>query len=197
MSVEAVQGPAEVRKSSVLDKSVETEEEKMRIIKCDRCGKEIPDTQEQVGYVEINLRDIGTGDFIDENPFENWDLCDDCLREIHECITMPPGKKAKFEEIIESVDAGKKTKETTKKKKTFPGSGPSIDVGKAQVLRDAGWSVANIAAELKTTETTVYKWTHAPEPKKKKPLEWAESEPYIGPEDKTALDGKYREGAEE
>ena len=168
----------------------------MRIIKCDRCGKEIPDTQEQVGYVEINLRDIGTGDFIDENPFENWDLCDDCLREIHECITMPPGKKAKFEEIIESVDAGKR-KTKNPKNAGRKDQGPSIDVGKAQVLREAGWSVANIAAELKTTETTVYKWTHAPEPKKKKPLEWAESEPYIGPEDKTALDGKYREGAEE
>ena len=67
------------------------------------------------------------------------------------------------------------------KKKPFPGSRPSIDVGKAQALRDAGWSVKQIAAELKTSEPTVRKWTYEPEETKKvRPHEWAEHEPVLG-----------------
>ena len=178
-----------------------------RIIKCDRCGAEIDQTRGTVGYVALCAQDIKTNEISDDNPFENWDLCDACMQTINACIrgvkTVLETDEAvltqeeKFEKILESADAGKKAKEAPKKKKPFPGSGPSIDVGKAQVLREAGWSVANIAAELKTTETTVYKWTHAPEPKKPKPHEWAEHEPYIGPGAKTMLDGKYREGAED
>lgn len=178
-----------------------------RIIRCDRCGAEIDQTRGTVGYAALCARDIKTDDVSADNPFENWDFCDACMQAINACIRGAKivletdeaalTQEEKFEKILESADAGKKAKETLKKKKTFPGSGPSIDVGQAQALRDAGWPVKKIAEELKTTEPTIRRWTHAPEPKKPKPHEWAEREPYIGPGAQTMLDGKYREGAED
>ena len=147
----------------------------MRIIKCDRCGATIPNVSDNVGYIAINLRDVDTDELVDSNPFEHWDICEDCLKAIHVFITQPKAdKEKKFEEILESADAGKK-------KKPYPGSGPTIDVKKAQALRDAGWSVKKIAAELKTSMPTVRKWTHEPEETKKvRPHEWAEHEPMLG-----------------
>lgn len=156
----------------------------MRIIKCDRCGAEIDQAHGTVGYVAMCAQDIRTGDVSDDNPFEGWDFCDNCMQAIHDCIKDP--KSGKFEEILDSGDA-------SKKKKPFPGSGPSIDVEKAQALRDAGWSVKQIAAELKTSEPTVRKWTREPEPKKVRPHEWAEHEPVLGKNSvprKEAADGK-------
>lgn len=141
----------------------------MRIIKCDRCGAEIDQARGTVGYVAMCAQDIRTGDVSDDNPFEGWDLCDSCMQEIHDVIAKPA------------------------KKKPYPGSGPSIDVEKAQALRDAGWSVKLIAAELETSEPTVRKWTHEPEPKKVRPHEWAEREPLLGKDSvprKEAADGK-------
>lgn len=155
-----------------------------RIIRCDRCGAEIDQTRGTVGYVVIGARDIKTDDVSDDSPYENWDFCDACMQAINAFVCSNEQKPQPNEQ-------------KPQKKKTFPGSGPSIDVGQAQALRDAGWPVKKIAEELKTTEPTIRRWTHAPEPKKPKPHEWAEHEPYIGPGAKTMLDGKYREGAED
>lgn len=144
----------------------------MRIIKCDRCGAEIDQKRGTVGCVAICAQNIRTGDVSDDNPFKGWDLCDSCTREIHEFIKTDP-KEKKFERILESVDAGKK-------KKPYPGSGPTFDVDKAQALRDAGWPLTKIAKEVGVSDVTVSHWTHAPEPKQAKPHEWAEHEPVLG-----------------
>ena len=152
----------------------------MRIIKCDRCGAEIDQARGTVGYVAMCAQDIRTGDVSDDNPFEGWDLCDSCMQEIHDFVRSNEQKPLPNEQ-------------KPQKKKPFPGSGPSIDVDKAQALRDAGWSVKQIAAELKTSEPTVRKWTHEPEPKKARPHEWAEHEPVLGKDAvkrKEAADGK-------
>ena len=148
----------------------------MRLIKCDRCGCEIPKEQDYVGFIGVMLKDAKTGELFEDNPFEDWDICDDCLREIDTFINKPKVKQEKFEKILDSVDAGKKA--PTEKKKYVP----KFDVGKAQALRDRGWSIVKIAQEMKVSEPTIIKWTHpAPEPKKPKPLEWAEHEPDLNP----------------
>lgn len=139
----------------------------MRIIKCDRCGREMdPKEYENAGYVKIVWRSLWTSTEESDNEFEDWDLCEPCVDKITEFIKAEPKKDAEPEKKLP--------------KKPYPGSGPSIDVKKAQALRDAGWSVKKIAAELKTSEPTVRKWTHEPEPKKAKPHEWAEHEPMLG-----------------
>jgi len=152
----------------------------MRLIKCDRCGAEIDQARGTVGYVAMCAQDIRTGDVSDDNPFEGWDFCDSCMQAIHEFVCSN-----------EQIPLPNEQK--PQKKKPFPGSGPSIDVEKAQALRDAGWSVKLIAAELETSEPTVRKWTHEPEPKKVRPHEWAEHEPVLGKTTvprKEAADGK-------
>ena len=142
----------------------------MRIIKCDRCGAEIDQTRGTVGYVAMCAQDIRTGDVSDDNPFEGWDFCDNCMQAIHDCIKDP--KEKNHEEILNSVDAGKK--------KPAKAAVKEWDKDKAQALRDAGWPLTKIAKEVGVSDVTVAKWTHAPEPKQAKPHEWAEHEPVLG-----------------
>lgn len=155
----------------------------MRIIKCDRCGAEIDQARGTVGYVAMCAQDIRTGDVSDDNPFEDWDFCDNCMQAIHDCIKDP--KSGKFEKILDSVDAGKK--------KPVKPAVKEWDRDKAQALRDAGWPLTKIAKEVGVSDVTVGKWTHAPEPKQVKPHEWAEHEPVLGKTTvprKEAADGK-------
>ena len=187
----------------------------MRIIKCDRCGAEIDQARGTVGYVAMCAQDIRTGDVSDDNPFEGWDFCDSCMQEIHDFVCsneqkpLPNEQKPLSNEQkplsneqkplpneqkpLSNEQKPLPNEQKPQKKKPFPGSGPSIDVEKAQALRDAGWSVKQIAAELETSEPTVRKWTHEPEPKKVRPHEWAEREPLLGKDSvprKEAADGK-------
>lgn len=158
----------------------------MRLIKCDRCGRVMdPKEYENTGYVKVVWRSMWVGKDESLNPFEDWDLCEPCIDKIIDFVRQDP-KEKKFEQILDSVDAGKK-------KKPYPGSGPTFDVKKAQALRDAGWSLTKIAKEVGVSDVTVAHWTHAPEPKQAKPLEWAEREPDIGKaavQRKEAADGE-------
>ena len=57
------------------------------------------------------------------------------------------------------------------------------DYGAAQALRDAGWKVKAIAAELGITENMVYDHTHAPRKKRKYALEFStDQDPTKSPE---------------
>lgn len=57
------------------------------------------------------------------------------------------------------------------------------DYGAAQALRDAGWKVKAIAAELGISENMVYDHTHAPTKKRKYALEFnTEQDPTRSPE---------------
>ena len=58
-----------------------------RIIRCDRCGAEIDQGRGTVGYVALCAQDIRTGDVSDDNFFESWDFCDDCMQTIIACVT--------------------------------------------------------------------------------------------------------------
>lgn len=153
----------------------------MRMIKCDRCGAIIPKSQDSVGYIAVNMRDIDTDDLVENNPFEHWDLCDGCMKAIHAFITKPGAKTEKFEEILDSADAGKKAKEPKQ---------PGFDVGKAQALRNAHKPIAWIAQEMGVSEPTIRKYTVPAPPKQEKPLEWAEHEPDLDPVIKATAEAK-------
>ena len=53
----------------------------MRVIICDRCGEKIPDGT-KIGYVSANWREGYEGNLIMPNPYEKWDLCEDCMEKI-------------------------------------------------------------------------------------------------------------------
>lgn len=168
----------------------------MRIIKCDRCGAEIPVDQETTGYVALNLRQLETDDLIENNPFEHWDLCDECMKAIHAFITDQKAKPEpkKFEEVLESIDAGKKPKKAKPQKKIGP---HKWDKDKAQALRDAGWKLTDIAAECGVHESTVRAHTIAPEPKKVYENEWAQHEPDLAVATRSMMGEKHLEEEEE
>ena len=59
----------------------------MRVIRCDRCGREIHPAQiNKIGYVALNWRLIDTDDLEDGNPYEHCDFCPDCMEEIKSFI---------------------------------------------------------------------------------------------------------------
>lgn len=57
-------------------------------------------------------------------------------------------------------------------KKTAP-----FDAGKAQALRDAGWSINMIAIEMDTNPERIEAITHEPAPRKRYENEWRTEEP--------------------
>lgn len=172
----------------------------MRIIKCDRCGADIPSEHyDNVGSVGVWWRGIYEGS-AGPNPFNGWDLCDKCMEEV-ECFIRTPDawisredhevlmtklatREKKYQEILDSVDAGKK-------------NGKRWDVGKAQALRDAGWTLEEIAKEVGVTMKTIYANTTPRKARKKYPNEWAEHEPDLSPETRKAMGEKHIEVANE
>lgn len=61
----------------------------MRIIECDRCHKRIKGVS-KTGYINLDLRDIGSGELEGNHEFDEWDLCEDCMRLIRNFIKMTP-----------------------------------------------------------------------------------------------------------
>lgn len=167
----------------------------MRIIRCNRCGREIPYKDDaKVGYIDVTWRDLERDDIDDSNPFEDWDFCQECVEEIKDFIRvkqedalMLMAKTDKAEEILESVDAGKRKKP---EKKTGP---HDWDKGKAQAIRDAYWPLETIASELGTTIYAIRKHTTAPPPRKRYPNEWAEGEPNLAPAIRDLMGEKHVE----
>ena len=68
----------------------------MRIIECDRCHKRIKGVS-KTGYINLDLRDIGSGELEGNHEFDEWDLCEDCMRLIRDFVRMVPPKAEKPE----------------------------------------------------------------------------------------------------
>lgn len=45
----------------------------MRLIECDRCHKRIKGVS-KTGYINLDLRDIGSGELEGNHEFDEWDL---------------------------------------------------------------------------------------------------------------------------
>lgn len=52
----------------------------MRKIICDRCGAEI--TGNRIGYVAAGWRAPSDNSFLNKNPYEHMDFCEDCMNSI-------------------------------------------------------------------------------------------------------------------
>ena len=73
----------------------------MRKIICDRCGKEIPQGT-RTGYIAVNWRAASDNSLMLDNPYENDDFCEDCMKNIVNVIDF----NIKVEVREASVDAG-------------------------------------------------------------------------------------------
>lgn len=49
----------------------------MRIIECDRCHKRFNKDAKKTGYVNLDLRDIGSGGLDGNSEFDDRDICPD------------------------------------------------------------------------------------------------------------------------
>ena len=106
----------------------------MRVIRCDRCGKDIQIAGEKsVGFVSILWRDLKNDDLTGTNPYDHWDVCPECMEEIQAVIEKRAEAPAKAE-----------------KKK-----GKIIDKGKIDALWDAGWTEGMIAEEMHLPEKKI------------------------------------------
>lgn len=59
----------------------------MRIVVCDRCRREIPD-EARIGYIAVKWKDSGQ-----PNPYDDYDFCESCMREIVTLIDANPCAK--------------------------------------------------------------------------------------------------------
>ena len=130
----------------------------MRLIICDRCKKELPKDIDNAGYVSIGLRDVRTGESSEISEFSNWDLCDECMNAILNCVQMlAPVKHSKpmAESLIQGSEPVEIKPTATIKKRL------ALDPEKVAIIRqmgDDGKNVKEIAAETGVSEPTVRKY---------------------------------------
>ena len=75
----------------------------MRVIECDRCHKRINKDARKTGYINLDQRDIRTGELDGNHEFDEWDLCDDCMKLIRDFVRMVPAKEEKPKATIKRV----------------------------------------------------------------------------------------------
>ena len=108
----------------------------------------------------------GCGKLIPEGArqIEDLDFCPECWAKLVEVVRhLADGMMAA------QPDEPDPEPEEPKKRAT-------VDKGKAQALRDAGWTLQQIADELHSCPSYISWITTAPEPKAAKPLEWTRKE---------------------
>lgn len=93
----------------------------MRMIKCDRCGEEMPLFRD--GNMLPGWRFMQISCVDGEGPDSVYDLCDKCMAEIYPMLLE-------------------------KKKQAAPAAKKRIDKGKVGALADAGWTQEKIADEM-------------------------------------------------
>ena len=126
-------------------------------------------------------------------------ICDKCKKKVS------PEKVVEFENELdfcwECWDKAKEvlkawTKEPTKKKEeSKPKKKAELDAGKAQALRDAGWTITKIADELGTSKTMIHAITTKPTKKKQYENEWAEHEPDLSLQTRIDMGEEHLEDA--
>lgn len=53
----------------------------MKCVICDRCGRVIR-KDEKIGYINVNWRKEAGGDLMQPNPYEEYDVCETCIKQI-------------------------------------------------------------------------------------------------------------------
>lgn len=130
----------------------------MRKITCDRCGAEIPKGTPP-GYICIQHEVDGA--LAGDNPFEGWDLCESCLKEI---ITFIDKKKPEDEGCcLEAAPepVGQEEEEgrcfEAAPDPEHPKEYKGVSLRRLRELVKEGKSAQEIAAELGCSVATYYK----------------------------------------
>lgn len=130
-----------------------------RKIICDRCGTDITGLQ-QLGFVGMSFRDPESGDLLQENPLQNMDFCPECMDAIRAFISdMPkpepePELEPKSEPVVtpeEVAELAAKLEPAEKKKQPGSKTRKKVDTGTISALYKAGWSLQDIAVEMRIT----------------------------------------------
>ena len=134
-----------------------------RKILCDRCGKDITGLQ-QIGFVGMSFRDPESGELLQENPLQDMDFCPECMDAIRAFVSEMPKLEPKpepvvtLEEVAElaaKLEPDEKKKQPEPKKNPKPPGSKNVDTGKLLALRRAGWTMQEIADEMKISSATV------------------------------------------
>lgn len=127
----------------------------MRIIRCDRCGKDISD-YDNTGYVSVNWRPVrGDDGLVVDNPFEDRDFCEDCMDEIKAFVDKkkPEVEQEEEEEAEAEEDVGPEPAPPDPPPKIYKG----VNLRKLRELVKAGKTAQEIAAELGCSVAMYYK----------------------------------------
>ena len=122
---------------------------------CDRCGKKIDRLYAIIGHEVDRI----TGDYIkDENV--NLDFCEECyhkimseMTEIHGEMDGEIGELPFMDPVLDLEDNHEEIEEKIKRR--LPLNSKELDVGKMKALRDAGWTLKQIAEEFQCVPQTV------------------------------------------
>lgn len=104
---------------------------------CDRCGKQTD------AVIQLGSRKIETETGFVEADDWGAELCPDCFKEVDDMIAW----LIQHPEIHFSGGKAIQPKKASNKK--------DLDLGKIAALRNAGWSMAKIADEMKCSEQTI------------------------------------------
>ena len=132
----------------------------MRIIECDRCHKRIKGVS-KTGYINLDLRDIGSGELEGNHEFDEWDLCDDCLMQIRDFVHMVPLTLKVDEQLVASeepaqVDVDESHGLAARPKRPKAGSHPKAELMKE--MARSGASLTEIMEVAGCSEPTARKY---------------------------------------
>lgn len=125
---------------------------------CDRCGADM--SRERVlGYISLNTKDKAEKELREDNEFEKWHFCKNCMHDIRRYVRANPVKTCEEpsqneEKRSEPAESGVKQPETVQDQNE---SKPQkrIDTGKIMALKKAGWRNKDIADEMHMTPNAV------------------------------------------
>lgn len=125
----------------------------MRKIICDRCGAEIPNGA-RIGYVAVNWRAASDNSLMQDNPYEDDDFCEKCMKDIvsvidFKIISAPEEEEPDQEEEVERI-------QSTPARPTAP-----PDFGKIRELVKAGKSIKEISEIIGKSYNQTYRYVQA------------------------------------
>lgn len=115
---------------------------------CDRCGKQIPDKSimHQLMTKLVDVLDVCTSGFAEEEEEEGAELCADCYKEIDDMVAFM------VENPTIHFDGGKQIVPKDPKKQN---NRAKLDIGKIGALHNAGWTNQKIADEMGVSSVTI------------------------------------------
>ena len=127
----------------------------MRKIICDRCGAEIPKGT-RIGYVAATWKSWSDDSFLEPSPYEDYDLCEKCMKDIVSVIDFKILSAPKEEEQDpEEEEAVERIQKTPARATTPP------DFGKIRELIKDGKTIKEISEIIGKSYNQTYRYIQA------------------------------------